>query len=272
MTVEIRFTLLGTGSSGGVPRVGGDWGVCDPNEPRNRRTRCCALLEKSQGEHERATRILIDTSPDLRTQLLSAGVDALDGVLFTHDHADQTHGIDDLRPLVYRMRKQLPVYLDDETACTLVPKFRYVFEGSGGYPAILDRQAPLKPGEALRLNGPGGPVEVLPLRMVHGAIVSLGFRIGALAYCNDVNELPEETLSALKGVDTFIVDALRITPHPSHANLDQALAWAEAIGARRTILTNLHVDMDYASLVEMLPAGVEPGYDGCVITVADSDK
>ncbi|MEM0986636.1 MAG: MBL fold metallo-hydrolase [Pseudomonadota bacterium] len=268
MNRTLRLTLLGTGSSGGVPRVDGNWGVCDPNNPKNRRRRCGALVELFSPGSERPTQVLIDTAPDLREQVLDVGLTACDGVLFTHDHADQTHGIDDVRVLSYRMRKPLPAHMDAETRATLLPKFRYVFEGESGYPAILDRQADLVPGEIRAIEGPGGVLEALPLRQQHGKIVSLGFRFGPIAYCNDVNALPEETLAELEGVEVLILDALRYTPHPSHADVETALGWVAQVGPRRAVLTNLHVDLDYETLKRELPQGVEPAYDGIAIDVS----
>jgi len=262
---RLRLTLLGTGSSGGVPRIDGDWGACDPGEPKNRRRRCGALVEAVAPGADRPTQVLIDTSPDLREQLLGVGLKACDGILFTHDHADQTHGIDDVRVLAYRMRQRLPAHMDAETRASLVSKFRYCFEGEGGYPAILDLQPDLVAGTARTLDGPGGPVEVLPLRQMHGRIVSLGFRIGTMAYCNDVNDLPDETLAALRGLDVLVLDALRYAPHPSHAHVDTALAWIEHLKPKRAVLTNLHIDLDYATLRGDLPDGVEPAYDGMVL-------
>jgi phosphoribosyl 1,2-cyclic phosphate phosphodiesterase len=256
-----RFTLLGTGSSGGVPRVGGDWGACDPAEPRNRRTRCCALVEKTNGAGLTTT-ILIDTSPDLREQLLAAGTTHLDAVVYTHDHADQAHGIDDVRALAIRQHAQIPVHFDAATQTSLTERFDYIFRGAGGYPPILDIQPVITPFEAFDVQGRGGPVEFLPLDMEHGRIRCLGFRIGDLAYCNDVNGLPARTLDALKGLETLIIDALRYTPHPSHAHLELTLAWIAELKPRRAILTNLHVDLDYRTMLRELPAGVEPAYDG----------
>ncbi|MEO0784720.1 MAG: MBL fold metallo-hydrolase [Pseudomonadota bacterium] len=271
MSGVVRLTLLGTGSSGGVPRVGGNWGACDPSEPKNRRMRCSALVELVQSTAERPTRFLIDTSPDLRMQLLDAGTDALDAVVFTHDHADQTHGIDDLRPLAYHMRQRIPAYMDAETRASLLPKFRYVFEGQGGYPPILDLQAEISPGETFDVDGPSGSVPVQPIRLQHGSIACMGFRIGNIAYCNDVNAFPDESLERLSGLDVFVIDALRYTPHASHAHLEQTLEWAAELGAKRTILTNLHVDMDYQTLLAELPKGVEPGYDGFVVEAQMTD-
>lgn len=259
-----RLILLGTGSSGGVPRVGGDWGVCDPKEPKNRRRRCSALVRK-QAPGGGITSILIDTSPDLREQLLDVGVTHLDGVVYTHDHADQSHGIDDVRALAIRQRRAIPVYFDPGTRESLTERFRYCFEGGKGYPAILAPQTTVSAGQTFSIEGPGGAVEFLPVVMVHGAIACMGYRIGNVAYCNDVNELPPETMRQLRGLDVLVVDALRYTPHPSHAHLELALGWIDELKPKRAILTNLHVDMDYQTLCAELPAHVEPGFDGMEI-------
>ena len=265
---QLRIILLGTGSSGGVPRVGNDWGVCDPSEPKNRRRRCSALVEyRASDDADGVTRILIDTSPDLREQLLSQFVDRLDAVFITHDHADQTHGIDDLRALALRSRARVKIHMDTFTASSLTQKFKYCFEGYGGYPPILDLQSPLTVLTPRKVSGPGGSFEVVPVMQEHGRIPSLGFRIGDLAYCNDVNGLPRDSLDALSGLDVFVVDALRYTPHPTHAHLEQTLEWISVLKPRRSILTNLHIDMDYATLLGELPPGVVPGYDGMVIQV-----
>lgn len=261
---EYAFTLLGTGSSGGVPRINGDWGDCDPNEPKNARTRCCALIERF-GTDGGVTRCLIDTSPDLRTQLLAKGVPQIDAIVYTHDHADQVHGIDDVRPFAMLARRAIPTYLSQEGYDSLSSRFAYCFKGKGGYAAILDDQPVFTHGKEFTVHGPGGPITLLPIEMVHGRIKSFGFRIGDLAYCNDVNIISDESLSLIDGVTTFIVDALRYTPHPSHANLEQALAWVERLSPKRSILTNLHLDMDYATLCSALPQGVEPAFDGLTI-------
>ena len=260
MPATYAITLLGTGSSGGVPRVGGDWGDCDPREPRNRRRRCSALVQKYSDKG--VTNVLIDTSPDFREQALDANIGHLDGLIFSHDHADQTHGIDDVRALVLRHRKRIPVYLSLETLATLEQRFAYCFQGAGGYPAILDTQDPITAYEPFSIDGAGGSIEFLPLDMEHGRIRCLGFRIGSIAYCNDVSALPERTLERLADLDVLIIDALRRTPHPTHANLDQALTWIDALKPKEAVLTNMHVDMDYATLKSELPAHVVPGYDG----------
>ncbi len=266
---RLRFTLLGTGSSGGVPRIGNDWGVCDPAEPKNRRMRCSALADIYHAEApDDLTRILIDTSPDLREQLLDANVQHLDAIVFTHDHADQTHGIDDVRALAIRHRKQIDTYMDGSTRGSLVPKFRYCFEGSGDYPAILNLKEDISPYETFKLSGHGADAVFEPLLQQHGRIPSLGFRIGPLAYCNDLNGLPDATLERLADVDVLILDALRYTPHPSHAHLEQALGWISQLQPKRAVLTNLHVDFDYVTLCSQLPDGVEPAYDGWAVDLA----
>ena len=264
MNGTLRITILGSGSSGGVPRVGGDWGVCDPNEPKNRRTRCGLLLERWKGaaEEGEATTVLIDTPPDLREQLLAADVRRLDAVVYSHDHADQVHGIDDVRALVQRMRRRIPAYMDTPTRTTLERRFRYIFHGEGGYPAILTLSEEITPGVPLTLDGPGGPLTLTPLLQDHGGGPSLGFRSGDFAYSNDVANLPRGTLSALDGLDLWIVDALRYTPHPTHAHVERTLGWIDELKPRRAVLTNLHIDLDYATLVRELPQGVEPAYDG----------
>ena len=260
---RLRVTLLGTGSSGGVPRVGGDWGACDPNEPRNRRRRCSALVERwTAATPDQKTSVLIDTSPDLREQLLDAKVKRLDAIVYTHDHADQTHGIDDVRALAIRNRAQIKAYMDRQTHASLYPKFRYAFEGDGGYPPIIAIQPEITAFETFRVDGPGGAIAFLPLDQEHGYIRSLGYRVGDMAYCNDLNELPDESKAALEGLELLVIDALRYTPHPSHAHLERTLGWIKELQPRQAVLTNLHVDFDYQTLKRELPEGVEPGYDG----------
>ena len=259
--------ILGSGSSGGVPRIGGDWGVCDPNEPRNRRTRCSLLLRQYSADAPEPTSVLIDTSPDIHGQLLAARVTRLDAVILSHEHADQCHGLDDLRALVLRHRRRLPVFMDPPTWAIIGRRFDYCFIDQPYYPAILEREA-MAAGQAVGIDGPGGRMEILPLAQDHGAGPSLGFRIGNFAYCNDVVRLPEETLERLEGLDMLVVDALRTAPHPTHANVDQALAWIAKLKPVRAILTNMHVDLDYRALKGRLPAGVEPAYDGMELETA----
>lgn len=260
---KVKFTLLGTGSSGGVPRLGGDWGACDPAESKNRRTRCSALVEVwSEQAPDTRTNVLIDTSPDMREQLLKAEIGRVDAVLFTHDHADQTHGIDDVRPLAIRNRAQVDAFMDVATSETLVKKFSYVFQGANGYPPIYRLQPYIEAYKRFSVDGPGGKVEALPVDQEHGYIRSLGYRFGDIAYCNDLNGLPSEAKAELQGLELLAIDALRYTPHPSHAHLEQTLSWIEELKPRRAVLTNLHVDLDYATLMRELPKGVEPGFDG----------
>jgi phosphoribosyl 1,2-cyclic phosphate phosphodiesterase len=265
---RVRVTILGCGSSGGVPRVGNEWGACDPNDPRNERTRCSLLVEYYQGtySHDTSTVVLIDTSPDLRVQLNRARVSHIDGLLYTHDHADQSHGIDDLRALVYNQRKRIPTWMDAPTSRSLLARFGYIFETPIGsnYPALLDYVPMPHAGDSVTIEGPGGALYVKVLAQNHGDIDSLGFRFGPVAYCNDCKRLPDETIEACVGVDLFIVDALRDTPHPSHANVAQALDWIEAIKPKHAILTNMHIDLDYVELLKRLPEGVEPAVDGLV--------
>ncbi len=265
---RLQIRILGCGSSGGVPRIGNDWGVCDPAEPRNRRSRCSILVRSWAPGATEPTLVLIDTAPDMRDQLLAARVDRLDAVLLTHEHADQCHGIDDLRALVIRDRRRMPVHMDQATGDVVGQRFAYCFEGSGDYPAILEKKVDLKDGQVTRIDGPGGPVDILALAQDHGGIPSLGFRIGYFAYCNDVVRLPETTLERLDGLDTFVIDALRYKAHPTHASVSQALAWIERLRPKRSVLTNLHVDLDYATLRAELPAGVTPAYDGLELEIA----
>lgn len=268
--MSLTFTILGCGSSMGVPRVALGWGACDPSNPKNRRRRCSLLVERCDIP-ERATRILVDCTPDLREQLLDAEVDGLDGVLITHDHADHTHGIDDLRPLFVRDHKQIALYLDEPTAVSLRSKFSYCFAslpGSGYPPIVAERR--LTPGRPVTVDGQGGPIEALPVLQAHGDIVSLGFRFGNVAYSADIKSLPDESLAAMAGLDVWIVDALRHAPHPSHMNLDEALGWIGRVKPKRAILTNLHSDLDYETLRAALPANVEPAYDGMSFNIGKS--
>ncbi|WP_417518037.1 MBL fold metallo-hydrolase [Minwuia sp.] len=252
----MQVTILGCGSSGGVPRIGNDWGACDPFEPKNRRRRCSILVKDADST------VLIDTSPDMREQLLDAGVTDLAGVVWTHDHADQTHGLDDLRALAIRHRRRIDVWGDAETLRRLKAKFGYCFpEGTtGAYPAILKDHLIDGP---FRIND----MHIVPFEQDHGTMKSLGFRIGPLAYANDVVELDDRAFEAMAGARVMIVDALRYTPHPTHAHLDRALQWISRVQPERAVLTNLHVDLDYETLREELPAGIEPAYDGMVLDI-----
>jgi phosphoribosyl 1,2-cyclic phosphate phosphodiesterase len=261
----LRLTLLGCGSSGGVPRATGDWGLCDPDEPKNRRSRCGLLLQKWSGDAgapELATTVLIDTPPDLRTQLAAAKPSHLDAIIISHDHADQTNGFDDIRAFFIKQRKQLPVFLDEPTRRTFMRRFGYAFETQGGYPSIARDAGHLAPLVPVAIDGPGGLLEILPLEQSHGFTTSLGFRMGDAAYSNDVVSMPEATFSHLEGLALWIVDALREKPHPTHAHVELTLSWIARLKPRHAVLTNMHLDLDYATLKARLPAGVEPGYDG----------
>ncbi len=259
----LEFTILGSGSSGGVPRADGDWGVCDPQEPRNQRSRCSMLVRRKSGAAAEAwTSLLVDTSPDLRLQTAAAGLKRLDAILLTHDHADQVHGIDDVRAFFIRQRAQIACYMDAATWGTMSRRFDYIFEGQGGYPAICQPH-PLPPlGVGFNVAGPSGDIPVTTFDQDHGAIRSVGYRFGDVAYSSDLVDLPEEAFSALGGLDVWIVDALRWRPHPTHAHVERTLEWIERLRPRRAILTNLHIDLDYRDLAARLPPGVEPAYDG----------
>ena len=260
----LKFTILGCGSSGGVPRAALGWGECNPQNPKNRRRRTSLLVERRAASG--ITRVLVDTSPDLREQLLDAEVDWLDAVFYTHAHADHTHGIDDLRALVIKHRRRVDVYLDEPTGRALHARFGYCFRSPPGseYPPIVTEHR-LAAGRPVTVEGEGGTVTALPLLQEHGSIASVGFRFGALAYSCDLSGLPAESIAALKGVDVWVVDALRYRPHPSHFSVDDALGWIDRIKPARAILTNLHSDLDYDALRARVPRHVEPAYDGLTI-------
>lgn len=259
MTTSI--TILGCGSSAGVPRIGNDWGNCDPANPKNRRRRCSALVTKSGPQGQ--TRVLIDTSPDLREQMLSTGISDIDGVLYTHEHADHTHGIDDLRAFFLNRRAKVEVWADDATGRMLTTRFAYCFYSPPGsdYPPIINLN-PMEAGTEVQVKGAGGALTALPFEVHHGGIDALGFRIGGMAYTPDIDGVPEQSLPALENLDLWIVDGLRRTKHPSHWCLPQTLDWIARLKPRRAVITNMHQDLDYATLVSELPAGVQPAYDG----------
>lgn len=260
---RLTFTILGCGSSGGVPRIGGVWGDCDPSNPKNRRRRCSLLVTRETAGG--TTRVLIDTSPDMREQLLDAGVGALDGVVYTHSHADHMHGIDDLRQVVFAQRQRLPVWADGPTQEALLSRFGYAFvqpEGSP-YPPILDLHTIDGP---VTVTGAGGPVTLIPFRADHGSMDALGFRIGPLAYLPDAVDIPAESWPVLAGLDCWIVDALRRKPHPTHAHLAMTLDWIANAKPARAVITNMHIDLDYETLLAELPAHITPAYDGMTLT------
>jgi len=260
---RLTFTILGCGSSGGVPRLGGHWGDCDPENPKNRRQRCSMLVTRE--DEGGTTRVLIDTSPDLRAQLLQSGVGELDAVVYTHSHADHVHGIDDLRMIVYNKRARLPVWADGPTQESLYSRFGYAFiqpEGSS-YPAILDMHT--IQGD-VAITGAGGTITLTPFEVEHGRIDALGFRIHNLAYLPDVSLIKDDAWVALKDLDCWVLDALRRTPHPTHIHLDRALELIEQSGARRGVLTNMHIDLDYETVAAETPDHVTPAFDGMTIT------
>ena len=261
----MRAIILGCGSSAGVPRIGGFWGDCDPENPRNRRSRCSLYVERT--ERGGTTRALIDTTPDLRSQLLAAGIGLLDGVVYTHPHADHLHGLDDLRTIAQNRGARLPVWADGQTSEVLTSRFAYTFVQPPGslYPPILDLRAIEGP---VSIEGEGGPITLAPFRVQHGRITALGFRVNDLAYLPDVSDIPADVWPALDGLEVFILDALRRTPHPTHTHLAQSLEWISRVAPRTGVLTNMHNDLDYATLLGELPPGVIPAYDGLVLEIA----
>ena len=263
MSSELRFTILGCGSSGGVPRLGGHWGDCDPANPRNHRRRCSLLVERIAAGN--VTRVLIDTSPDLRQQLLDVGVGELDGVVWTHSHADHVHGLDDLRMIVFNMRKRLNVWADGDTQNDLYSRFGYAFiqPEDSPYPPILNMHTIRGP---VTIEGAGGAVTLTPFKVGHGSIDALGFRIAGLAYLPDVAQMTDEAWAAVTGCECWVLDTLRRTPHPTHSHLEQSLEWIAKAAPKRAVLTNMHIDLDFATLDAETPAHITPAYDGMVLS------
>ena len=248
----MRVTVLGCGTSGGVPRIGNVWGVCDPSEPRNRRRRCSILVQSA------TTNLIVDTSPDMREQCLDIDLRQLDGALYTHDHADHVNGIDDLRGFTLLRGERVPIYGDADTIDSLQQRFGYIFASAKNYPPIATAHV---------IDGPFtvGDIDIVPFRQNHGSMYSLGFRFGAMAYSTDLNDLPEASFDMLRDLDVWIVDALRPKPHPTHTHLARTLEWIERLRPKRAILTHMTWDMDYRTLCAELPAGVEPAHDGLVV-------
>ncbi len=264
MSDQLSFTILGCGSSGGVPRLGGHWGACDPTNPKNARRRCSLLITRTSGD--KSTRVLIDTTPDMRSQLLDAGVGTLDAVVYTHSHADHVHGIDDLRMIVFNMRQRLQVWADGATSNDLLGRFGYAFVQPKGsaYPSICELNT-IK-GD-LTISGEGGDITLRPFEVEHGNIDALGFRIGDVAYLPDVSAIPDASWTVLENLDIWIVDALRRDPHPTHSHLANTLGWIEKMAPKQAILTNMHNDLDYATVAAETPDHVRPAYDGLTFTI-----
>lgn len=265
----MRFTVLGCGSSPGTPRLNGDWGNCDPHNPRNRRLRASLLVERIAADGTR-TCVCIDTGPDFRQQMLNAEVRQLDGVVYTHPHADHIHGIDDLRTFVLWQKRLMDVWADDATYRRLEEGFGYCFETPPGssYPPILKRHG-IDHDEPFIVPGPGGDIEFLPLVQQHGSIHSLGFRVGSLAYCSDVSAFPDATLDRMRNLDVLIVDALQYREHPSHMSLEQALAVIAELAPRHAYLTHMHIPLDYETVRNETPDHVDPAHDGLVIELEE---
>jgi phosphoribosyl 1,2-cyclic phosphate phosphodiesterase len=262
MADVMRFTILGCGSSPGVPRINGDWGACDPANPKNRRRRASLLVERIAGNGAKTT-VVIDTGPDFRDQMITAQVRAIDAVVYTHAHADHIHGIDDLRGFWLSQKRLIDIHADAYTLSRLREAFAYCFTTppGSGYPPVLCPHE-IDHHQAFDISGNGGIIRFEPLVQNHGSILSLGYRIGDLAYCPDVSGFPPETAARLAGLDVLVIDALQYRPHPSHLSLDESLEWIRKLRPRRAILTHMHTPLDYAVLCQSLPAGIEPGYDG----------
>jgi len=257
--MKIKFTLLGTGSSMGVPRADGYFGSCDPRNKKNYRTRCSALISF------RKYNILIDTSPDLRQQLLNTNINSIDEVLYTHMHADQTHGINDLRVFFLKKKKKIPVYCDNLTAKYLIKNFTYCFKKKYDYPAILLLK---KLKKKFIITDGYNKIRIKAIEVKHGLINSVAYIINDnIAYISDANLIYEKDYAHFKKLKYLIIDCLRIKEHPSHFNLDQVLSLVEKIKPKKTILTNMHSDLDYNQLLKILPNNILPGYDGLSVNI-----
>ena len=257
----MRLTLLGTGTSFGVPQIGCGCAVCRSTDPRDKRSRAGALVEAG------GSTILIDTPPELRLQLIAGGISQVDAVLYTHEHADHTNGIDDLRMFSVRQRRALPIYGPSETLERLQASFSYIFDDVRPY------EGTSKPSLALHAIEPGTIVDVagvpvLPLAFRHGHLRVFGYRLGGLAYVTDVKSIPEAERSRLQGLDVLVLNALWWRPHPTHLSIAEAIETAQSLGARRTYLTHLTHETGHAELAAQLPDGIYPAYDGLTVEVA----
>jgi phosphoribosyl 1,2-cyclic phosphate phosphodiesterase len=268
MTYRRRFTILGCASSPGVPRINGDWGNCNPDNPKNRRTRAAFLVEQIAPDGGR-TIVVVDTGPDFREQMIAAKVQHVDAVLYTHAHADHVHGIDDLRGYYGMQRNRIPIYADAPTMDRIRQGFGYCLETppGGNYPPIVEPRVIQSLDEPTVIDGAGGPISVLAHRQTHGEIHSLGFRFGDVAYCSDVSDFPPETLPRLEGLDVLVIDALQHHHHPSHFSLGQALGWIATLAPRQAVLTHMHTPLDYDAVMDATPDHVLPAYDGMSIEI-----
>ena len=257
---ELRFTILGCGSSGGVPRLGGHWGNCDPNNVKNFRKRCSLLIQRF--ENNNVTNVLVDTTPDMRQQLLDAKIGKLDAVIYTHEHADHLHGLDDLRMIVINMQKRLPVFASKQTKNSILERFGYAFKTPKGspYPPILDMNDLT---ETLEIQGAGGPIKFTSFDVDHGNILVSAIKVNNVLYTPDISTVRNDT--ELRDLDYWILDSLRYKPHPSHVNLEQALGLIDRYKPKKAILTNLHGHLDYLTLLNETPDNVVPAYDGLQI-------
>ncbi|WP_337266709.1 MBL fold metallo-hydrolase [Oryzifoliimicrobium ureilyticus] len=267
MSFRRRFTILGCSSSPGVPRITGDWGACNPENPKNRRRRAAFLIE--QFSDDGVTTVVIDTGPDFREQMVAAKVKHIDAVLYTHPHADHIHGIDDLRGYFHESHHRVPIYADQFTMDRIREAFGYCLETPQGsnYPPIVKPIIISDMDEPLRIEGAGGTVNLQPHVQQHGDIQSLGFRIGDVAYCSDISDFPEASIGKLANLHTLIIDALQYRYHPSHLSLEQSLGWIERLKPNHAILTHMHTPLDYDTVMAETPDHVVPAYDGLAFEI-----
>ncbi len=266
MKVTHRFTLLGCSSSPGVPRINGDWGNCDPDNPKNRRTRASLLIEQIAADGAK-TVVVVDTGPDFREQMIRSKVEHIDAVVYSHAHADHLHGIDDLRGYFHSQHHRIPIYAEPYTMSRIEEGFGYCLKTPAGssYPPIVEPRILDDLDTPIIVDGAGGPLSLLPLMQQHGDIISIGLRIGAVAYCCDVSDFPDATVAKLADLELLFIDALQYRPHPSHLSLEQALDWIGRLKPKRSVLTHMHTPLDYQTVMAETPADVEPGYDQFVV-------
>ena len=268
MIYRRRFTILGCASSPGVPRINGDWGACDPNNPRNRRTRASFMVQQIAPDGGMTT-VIVDTGPDFREQMIAAKVQHVDAAIYTHAHADHLHGIDDLRGYFVMQKHRIPIYAEADTMARIRQGFGYCLETPAGsnYPPIVLPIVIEDLSRPIEITGKGGTIRFQPLVQQHGDIPSLGLRIGDVAYCCDVSDFPDATVARMDGLDVLIIDALQYRHHPSHLSLEQALGWIERLKPRHAYLTHMHIPLDYETVMAETPPHVEPAYDQLVFEV-----